>query len=103
MSSSIGSSGKMYTFGIVEQEYPRGSNRSQNQTVADTPTPTARNQGVHHGVGSIGAWSDENPTVRHDGVVLSGVASGGPADQAGIKPGDVILAVNGRSCTPRQN
>jgi len=96
MSSSIGSSGKMYTFGIIEQEYPRGSDRSQNQTVADTPTPTARNQDVHHRVGSIGAWSDENPTVRHDGVVLSRVASGGPADQAGIKPGDVILAVNGR-------
>jgi hypothetical protein len=45
--------------------------------------------------GSIGAWSDQNPTVRHDGVVLSRVDSGGPADQVGIKLGDVILAVNG--------
>jgi hypothetical protein len=47
------------------------------------------------GDASIGAWSDQNPTVRHDGVVLSRVESGGPADGVGIRPGDVILALNG--------
>jgi len=96
MSSSIGSSGKMYTFSVVEQEYPHESSRSQTQPIADAPPPVAGSQGVQHGEGSIGASSEQNPTVRHDGVVLSQVTSGGPADQAGIKPGDVILAINGR-------
>jgi hypothetical protein len=96
MSSSIGSSGKMYTFSIVEQEYPHGSSRYQTQPVADVPTPIESNQGAQESHGYIGASSDQNPTARHDGVVLSRVIAGGPADHAGIKPGDVILAVNGR-------
>jgi putative serine protease PepD len=32
--------------------------------------------------------------VRHDGVTLSRVVPDGPADRAGIKAGDVILALN---------
>lgn len=43
---------------------------------------------------SIGAFSDGNPEVRHDGVTVTAVTSGGPADQAGIKAGDVILAID---------
>jgi len=31
------------------------------------------------------------------GVLLSGVLEGGPADKGGIKPGDVLIAVNGNS------
>jgi len=31
------------------------------------------------------------------GVLLSGVLEGGPADKGGIKPGDVLVAVNGSS------
>lgn len=96
MSSSIGSSGKMYTFSVGEQEYSRGPVVSQSRSGADAPPPTDSRPGVQHSESSIGAWSDQNPTVRHDGVVLSRVAAGGPADQAGIKPGDVILAVHGR-------
>jgi S1-C subfamily serine protease len=45
---------------------------------------------------SIGASATGNPEVRHDGVVLSYVAPGGPADQAGLKPGDVVLAIGDR-------
>lgn len=45
--------------------------------------------------GSIGASSDEKPTVRHDGVTLSRVIAGGPCDKAGIIAGDVILAIDG--------
>jgi S1-C subfamily serine protease len=37
-----------------------------------------------------------NSDVRHDGVTLTALTPGGPADQAGIKAGDVILAVNDR-------
>jgi S1-C subfamily serine protease len=43
---------------------------------------------------SIGVFSDGNPDVRHDGVAVTVVTPGGPADHAGIKGGDVILAIN---------
>ena len=45
---------------------------------------------------SIGASAAGNPEVRHDGVELSYVVPGGPADQAGLKPGDAILAIGDR-------
>ena len=44
---------------------------------------------------SIGAWTDQSPTVRHDGIVLSRVDQGGPAASIGIQAGDIILAING--------
>ena len=53
---------------------------------ASTSHPTAH--------GTIGASSDGNPSVRHDGVTVSQVVTGGPADQIGIKVGDVILAID---------
>lgn len=43
---------------------------------------------------SIGLFCDGNPDVRHDGVTLTALTPGGPADQAGMKAGDVILAIN---------
>lgn len=33
------------------------------------------------------------------GVLIAGVLPGGPADRAGIRPGDVLLAVNGKELT----
>jgi hypothetical protein len=45
---------------------------------------------------TIGADSDESPQVRHDGVTLSRVVAGGPADEAGMMVGDVVLALNNR-------
>ena len=52
------------------------------------------NVAVSPEIASIGVFSDGNPNVRHDGVTLTSVSAGGPADQAGIKVGDVILAIN---------
>ena len=43
----------------------------------------------------IGVRFTGNPTVRHDGVEISGVQPKGPADNIDIKPGDVILAIDG--------
>jgi PDZ domain len=43
----------------------------------------------------IGVWFTGHPTVRHDGVEISGVQANGPADDIDIKPGDVILAIDG--------
>jgi serine protease Do len=66
------------------------------------------NQLVEHGKvtrGSIGVTFAEeqsrNPIVLRDlgasyGVVLQSVEPGGPAARAGIEPGDVVVAVNGK-------
>jgi hypothetical protein len=43
---------------------------------------------------SIGVFCDGNPDVRHDGVALSALTPGGPADQVGIKARDFILAID---------
>ena len=45
--------------------------------------------------GSIGAWSDEKPRIRHDGVKIDRMTPNGPADQAGLQTGDVVLALDG--------
>ena len=66
------------------------------------------NQIVEHGKvtrGSIGVTFDEeqsrNPILLRDlgafhGVVLQSVEAGGPASRAGIQPGDVVTAINGK-------
>ena len=43
---------------------------------------------------TIGAFFEGNPDVRHNGISITAVAPGGPAVQAGMSVGDVILAVN---------
>jgi S1-C subfamily serine protease len=43
----------------------------------------------------IGVSFTGNPTVRHDGVEVASVQPNGPADRIDIKPGDVILAIDG--------
>lgn len=44
---------------------------------------------------SIGAWTDEKPTIRHDGVRVDHLIQGGPADKVGVEVGDDILALGG--------
>jgi hypothetical protein len=58
-------------------------------------TPTA-NPGQ---AGYLGVLPMEQQPAGARGVVISGVAPGGPADQAGLKAYDTILAVNGRQVT----
>ncbi len=38
-----------------------------------------------------------------DGVVVAQVVGGGPADQAGLEPGDVITGANGKSVASPQD
>ena len=90
-SVSISASGKMYTFGVT----------------VDSPTQSSWNQGQTRQIdisesteqvfsaATIGVFAEGNPTVRHDGVILSSVVHDGPADRAGIRAGDVLLAVDG--------
>ena len=97
-SVSISSSGKMYTFGVNEDDHAGAKSKV---------TPTLPESKVDMQVGSdgvappqsfgdatIGASSDANPTVRHDGITLDHVTPGGPADRAGIRAGDIILAID---------
>ena len=45
--------------------------------------------------GAGGAWTQG----RRKGALISGVYRGGPADQAGVKPGDILIAVDGQPIT----
>lgn len=43
----------------------------------------------------IGIWFKGNPDAKHNGLEISGVQPNGPADTIDIKPGDVIISING--------
>lgn len=60
---------------------------SSKSQAALPPTPAFKDA-------TIGVFCDGNPDIRHDGVTLTAIAPGGPADQAGVRAGDVILAIN---------
>jgi len=95
-SRSISSSGKMYTFGSVEGSGAGLWNIPKNHRNGGTgtqPSDPATSPPIFKEA-SIGAFSAENPNVRRDGVTLTSVNAGGPADQVGIKAGDVILAID---------
>jgi S1-C subfamily serine protease len=42
------------------------------------------------------AWIGFYPQANEDGIVVSGVVSGGPADSAGLQRGDLLLTVDGQ-------
>jgi ferritin len=70
ITSSIGSSGKMYTFGVGEGQ-ERQSTMSSFSDVSQVTQPVV--QPVTQSSGSsIGAWTDQNPMVRHDGLLYLG-------------------------------
>jgi regulator of sigma E protease len=70
----------------VELSYVRGGSIS---TVTVTPkTP----EGSRYEVGDIGVLPNVHPHIRS-------VNPGDPADQAGLKPNDVVVAVNGETIT----
>jgi len=95
-SASISASGKMYTFGVVAEATAHAAQSiSESRKSAEEPT-TTREAPAPQAVarGTIGASSDDNPTVRHDGITLSRIVTGGPADQAGMREGDVVLAID---------
>jgi hypothetical protein len=96
-SASISSSGKMYTFGVIEGEStttPWTFSPAEGSPVQDVTTPHDNPAPQIVRDGSIGVASDENPKVRRDGVTLSRVVAGGPANKAGIQAGDAILAID---------
>lgn len=97
-SVSISSSGKMYTFGVNEDDHAAAKSKV-TRTLPDSKVEVqVGSDGVappqSFGGATIGASSDANPTVRHDGITLDLVTPGGPADRAGIRAADIILAID---------
>ncbi|MGA2417144.1 MAG: PDZ domain-containing protein [Candidatus Sulfotelmatobacter sp.] len=93
-SASIASNGKMYTFGILEGSRSEPSSvSSKKQDLSASAGEALAHQSQDVPNGSIGAFSDQEPTLRRDGILLSRVLPNGPADRAGIKIGDTILAI----------
>ncbi len=77
-------------------------------TVRDQVASLEKNPGTHQGTnaGFIGAaLATVTPDIgvqlnyKGKGVAISQVVQGGPADTAGLQPGDVILKVNGTAVT----
>jgi S1-C subfamily serine protease len=61
----------------------------------DAPMFLGRN--VNRAVLGIGLGGDDNDKESGDGVRVISVSPGGPADGAGIKAGDLIVELNGKS------
>lgn len=85
----------MYTFGVIEGGHMQPSSISSRNQEHGPSSGAALLVEAAPVIpdGSIGAFSDQEPTLRRDGIVLSRVLPGGPADRAGIKVGDTILAI----------
>ena len=93
-SASISSNGKIFTFGVVEDHRQTPPNLPPQERDSDHAAPASEISDFRaKAEGSIGASSDGNPNVLMMASTLSRITSGGPADQVGIKAGDVILAI----------
>jgi len=63
-------------------------------TIADPAPPANSSEGIAAET-RIGISLSGNPTAKHDGVEISGVQPGGPADKIDLKSGDVIISIDG--------
>jgi len=95
-SANTSAPGKMYAFGVLPEDLLTTQwNVSRGEHKADVPTGSdVTVSNAEFSDATIGASTDESPKIRHDGVTLSRVMPGGPAEQAGIRLGDVILAID---------
>jgi PDZ domain len=104
LSRGEGMAAYVYDFSVQDatsaRMIQRTNERSSNVAEVQSPAAAKSSPGVtaassqRFTESSIGVFSDVNPNVRRDGITLAAVTPGGPADQVGIKAGDVILAIN---------
>jgi hypothetical protein len=74
---------------VIEERRPLGM-----QPVTPGPSQATTIPEDNQDEGSMGAWSEDKPGIRRDGVRISRVIPGGPADQVGIQQGDFVLAID---------
>jgi S1-C subfamily serine protease len=87
----------VYDFGVEENSSAIVATAAAPKEVQATPADNLVAQGSQFSSGGwLGVATDLNRSARHDGVPLSEVCAGGPADQAGIQPGDTILSIANR-------
>lgn len=103
LSRGEGMAAYVYDFGVQQQTTKTGEPFSLPVTnspgtrptidgTLDPPGDSPRPQPFKSA--SIGAYSQQELDIRHDGVTLTSVVPGGPADQLGMLAGDVILAID---------
>ena len=101
LSRGEGMAAFVYDFGVQPMHSPSlrladlPSSRPPDLRAADTSnvvraSPTSASS-TH---ASLGVFFEGNPDVRHDGIAITAVKADGPADRAGIKADDVILAID---------
>jgi hypothetical protein len=93
----------VYDFGVQETASVASREKPSplNESVSEAPPSPDASAKPHNDTAkpqiykdaSIGVFADGNPDIRHDGVTLTSVTPGGPADQVGIKAGDVVLSI----------
>jgi hypothetical protein len=106
LSRGEGMAAYVYDFGVQEAS---AVPPPKTETPSPTPTPTQISAADFSSTprnsasaavypvfkdATIGAFCDGNPDVRHDGVTLTALTPSGPAEQAGLRAGDVVLAIN---------
>jgi len=84
----------VYDFGVEENSSVVVTTAAASKTVQAAQAENLVSQGTQiSSRGWFGVSTDLNQSARHDGVPVSGVCAGGPADQAGVQPGDTILSI----------
>jgi len=87
----------VYDFGVEENSSALVATASAPKEVHATLADNLVAQGSQfYSGGWLGVATDLNRSARHDGVPISEVCAGGPADQAGIQSGDTILSIANR-------
>ena len=82
---------ELITLDVVRRpERPAYVKMARKAPPAHAADPGPKATGVYFG--SVPDYSEEGPG---DGVKLSGVTEGGPADKAGVKAGDVVIRFGG--------